>query len=831
MESRAEKIFNIYENKIPEYYTTSIIRKSQVQMTMDIAAFLDNKESKRIMFIEAPVGTGKSLGALIPSMIEKQFEKTLRVVYATATINLQAQLMNSEVPLLKKLFLVKQPILAKGKTHYYCHKEFNAKKDKFSPKEEQVLLNFFRNAESGQRNELEGIFMQDISDSKWAEVAFTGSKKDCNWCEVSRICPTNNHRSNFMSPSSDLIITNHDQLIRSVLNVLSEPRQSPIVPVDPGIIIIDEAHHFLENFLGQLEQSFTISKLRSLKRSVSKKDVKRYSTLLRSMESIINEQTSSIESSLQGRYRVTEDLFVVLRGLSNLIKDSLVDESVKQISRPFTSYDDNSSSELEELSQLLEHILDEKYVKWFNYDEKKFSMISESFPTHFRKCIEYLTRTNKIIVMSGTLTANGDFESLLNQWRLKKNEVLTKRLDSSFDYKNQAIVYVPEKIVRPENKKYLERSVKEIKELISLTTGRSLILTTAKEHMNSISAELTPFLLAKEINLYVQGRSGDEKLTKLFKEDETSVLVGSGSFFSGFSVSGKSLVSVVLTKLPFPVPGDPFLELIGQGYEDEFFEIITFPNMMNKLNQAAGRLIRDITDFGVFTILDPRIFTGSYATKVQADLNNQGYKITRSYAEIATFINKKMKEGAQAQYKPYKRTDIELEAILWEQSLSEVKRVRKVAKETKRTTDSNDLVAEIQLEFAKKICNLYKIKSPTPKNKKSSDLLYKYLIDSLYYNFEDTATVENEFPFRDEEEKKRLLKIKGSERKSVTLPKCIDLGCDGECKEETKVKIREALKENYNAKEVKFNSHSSRPHCSVNVDPLKIIVKSLNSIK
>jgi len=70
LESKAEKIFNIFENKIPENYNTEIIRTSQVQMAMDIAAFLDNKESKRMMFIEAPVGTGKSLGALIPSMIE-----------------------------------------------------------------------------------------------------------------------------------------------------------------------------------------------------------------------------------------------------------------------------------------------------------------------------------------------------------------------------------------------------------------------------------------------------------------------------------------------------------------------------------------------------------------------------------------------------------------------------------------------------------------------------------------------------------------------------------------------------------------------------------------
>lgn len=96
-------------------------------------------------------------------MIEADKGRNSRVIYATATINLQGQLMNSEVPLLKNLSLVKQPILAKGKTHYYCHKEFNAIKDHFSQREKEMFSNFFSNAETGQRNEFEDNFMQDVT--------------------------------------------------------------------------------------------------------------------------------------------------------------------------------------------------------------------------------------------------------------------------------------------------------------------------------------------------------------------------------------------------------------------------------------------------------------------------------------------------------------------------------------------------------------------------------------------------------------------------------------------------------------------------------------------
>jgi ATP-dependent DNA helicase DinG len=170
LKSKAERIFNIFEKEIPKYYKSETIRLSQVQMTMDIAAFLDNKESKRIMFIEAPVGTGKSLGSLVPPLIEANKGRNCKVVYATATINLQGQLMNSEVPLLKQLSLIKQPILAKGKYHYYCHKEFYNKKNSFPPKDREFFTEFFKNAETGQRNEFEDKYKQDIPESQWSRV-------------------------------------------------------------------------------------------------------------------------------------------------------------------------------------------------------------------------------------------------------------------------------------------------------------------------------------------------------------------------------------------------------------------------------------------------------------------------------------------------------------------------------------------------------------------------------------------------------------------------------------------------------------------------------------
>lgn len=815
MKTKAEKIFDFFEDRLPAYYNTDVIRPSQVQMAMDIAAFL-NTELKRIMLIEAPVGTGKSLGALIPAMIESEKGKNCRVVYATATINLQGQLMNNEVPLLKKLSLVKQPILAKGKTHYYCHREFNLKKEQFSPKERELFLNFFQNAETGQRNELEERFNCDISETTWAKVALKNSKKACEQCHYSLICPTNIHRQNFMSVANDLIITNHDQLIRSALNQMSEPKQPAIIPTDPGIIIIDEAHHFLENFLNQKEDSFTISDLRSLKRDISKRYRTKYENLINAIEKILNKQAESDEVSLQGRYPITDRILYLLKEVNTIVNESLIQLSTRDLYRISSrSHDDNS--ELENLSYLLTNIQQNNFVKWVNYEEKKFSLISETFPTDFRKFLELLSRKNKIIVMSGTLTSNGDFDSVINQWRLRKSEVITKKLDTPFDYHNQAIVYIPEDIKDPRSEEYLESCIKEIRSLISLTGGRSLILTTSKDHMISLYESMSPFLQEKNINLFVQEQSGVEKLTEQFKNDETSVLIGSGSFFSGFSVPGKSLVSVILTKLPFPVPDDPFLKLIGQGYEDEFFKLVSFPYMINKLNQAAGRLIRDITDFGVFTILDPRIFTQGYGLKIQEELKKQGYTITRSFEEVKNFMEKKFKFGAEAHYQAYKRDSIVVSETLWETPAT-----KREAKVKIKTRKAKNIITKEQKEFGKEICKRENVNYP--RWVKTPDELYQFLIDIYYYDWRDTSIsiIENGFPFSDDEEKERLLKIKGTKRKTF-MPKCIEFGCNGECREQMKDKIRVELVERYGADDVKFYTSPCKTFCRVLVEPLEIL--------
>lgn len=822
MESIKEILFDIFEEKLTDYYGTNSIRTSQVQMAFDIAEFLQPNNSKKIMMVEAPVGTGKSLGALIPSLlsIKKNILPKKRIVYATATINLQGQIMNSEVPLLKHLSLLKSPMLAMGKSHYYCHERFLYNKGNFTPKEQNKLKDFFTKSITGSRSELENDFGLDFSEAKWKKIELEASKRDCNFCRFSHSCSTNNHRKNFKSISNDLIVTNHDQYIVSVLNVLSETERPSIIPVNPGILVIDEAHHFIDNFLGRLEESFTIRNLKSLSKYILEESKSIFSNYIKKIELILDNKIKKVRDSdsLQGRYPVPKEIYNELYKVRTILNEAI---NKYETLSTFQSISHRSKTEtLEDLVFLLNKILNEKYVKWVEYEELKISAISNSFPTDFRRMMDFIKQHNKIIIMSGTLTADGDFETVINQWRLKRNEVITKQFESPFDYKNQALIYVPKNVLDPRNKKFIDSGIEVIKSMIKLTVGSTLILSTSKDHMNFIWKSIKPSLEAQKIKLLLQGESGVERLTKQFKEDENSVLIGSGSFFSGFSITGTSLVSVILTKLPFPVKDDPFLKLIGQGYEEEFFDSIIYPNMVNKLNQAMGRLIRSINDYGIFTVLDSRIFTERYGEHIQKIFKNLGYTVTQSWDDVEKFYERKLKEGSNANYKTYDRKLItvnnDLDVPIEKDNINK-NTTTKVDKSNSIKSKKKRGVTKAQRDFVEQLCKKENITRIT--SNRVVDL-YTQLIDYFYYEWRDEVIefIRENFPYRDEKEKVDLVHRKGKRRRTV-MPLCSKFGCEGNCLSQKE--ISNYLKNTYQPEEIRFINRDE--FCRILVSPTEIL--------
>ncbi|WP_175640764.1 ATP-dependent DNA helicase [Metabacillus schmidteae] len=798
----------MFENKITAYYGAPTVRQQQIQMAFDIAHFLQ-EGNKRILLVEAPVGTGKSLGILVPALVDIHqdiFNTNKRILYATSTISLQGQLMSSEVPLLKSTKLVKNPLLAIGKTHYYCHhrlSKLNAS-NKFSPLISDKLEEFFNFSKTGQRSELEEAYDLDLEDKDWSKIELLATPYECDNCPFSLSCPTRLHRKQFRSSKNDLTITNHDQLIVSLLGAMEEGR-SQVLNIDPGIIVIDEAHHFLENFLGRIEENKRLRNIKVMSKFIRNTDKKTLDNNVRALENWIETIKQDKKESDKGRSSIPSHIKDKLRQIKKIIDDNLI------------SADYAAEDALDDISLFLDKINREEYVGWFDFEDDKFCLIPRNFKEKFTRLIDTMKRYNRVIFTSGTITVNGDFTSILKQWGLERSDVLTLAFGTPFDYKNQSLIYIPDTLVKPDHVQFITTANNEIHRLLKLTDGRTLILNTSKVHMLAFYQGIESYLNESNIPLYLQGKMGVDRLTKKFKENENSVLIGSGSFFSGFSVTGMALTSVILNRLPFPVKDDPIYELLSQGLtEQETFSYVTFPTMINKLDQAVGRLIRSIEDFGIFTLLDTRVFEFDYGKSVRVLLEEQGYTITRTWEDVEKFYQRKVKLGAEATYEQYKREKINVHPSLIKE-LKE-KRTAPIVKAAKAVNQpkKNGLTRK-QREFLKEISEKEGIKL---KFKKSTSDSYNDMFQELYYSWKDTQHLIDHFPYRDEEERNALSEITGVKRRTF-FPKCTRFGCSGNCKEEEHDKIVDHLYKEYGATVINFIKN--RGFSLIEINPVSLL--------
>ena len=633
-----ESVFDFFENTLPER-TGEKPRLTQVQMAVDVLGFLNSKDKSFIA--HAPVGVGKSYAVLVPSIFHMKKKKG-RVIYATQSLNLQAQLKHNELQELKSLGLLDDYVIAKGVTNYICQK----KTKRIDHPIRENLLEAVKSSSEGDRAEIESKLEDPISDDIWDEVCLKVSNK-CDCCSYFAQCPTGKHRGKFNSFKYKTVVTNHNQLIQSVINKIKS--EEPIIDYSSrtNTIIIDEAHYLEGAIISQLSESITLEDLKHCSRKV--KDREKFEEAIKTLEKEIYKIKSQDKSEL------SKKMLPAVEEINKQLHHRMVSDMSRR----------RASGGLVETAKIvMSKIISKNYHGWVDLESDSFVVIEKNYRQSLGKIIEELSRNNKLIFTSGTLAVNNSFEHLYFAWGGRPEKSRTKIYNTIFNLEKQAMVYIPKQDVVPippknvfddKFKDYCEAQYKEIKRLVEITGGRTLVLCTSHEQVNYIYEFLKNDL---EVKLLKQGHKSTELLTREFKEDEKSVLIGTGAFLSGISVNNKSLISVILCRLPFPVPDDPYFKMVSNGLNSqEAFKSIQFPYMMTKLHQAFGRLIRTRDDFGSFTILDPRAYDRAYSEKIIEGLGSQGLAITRDIEDVEEFISDKLRSFS-IEYPEYNRKDI-----------------------------------------------------------------------------------------------------------------------------------------------------------------------------
>jgi ATP-dependent DNA helicase DinG len=223
------------------------------------------------------------------------------------------------------------------------------------------------------------------------------------------------------------------------------------------------------------------------------------------------------------------------------------------------------------------------------------------------------------VLTSATLAVNGAFDYLHERVGIARvdppERVRMLRVESPFDFANQALLLVPSDLPEPTLAGYEAASHTAMRRILEITRGGTFLLFTSYGALNRAWFELAGSLRANGLAPLRQGELSRHTLLGRFTQEPGAVLFATDSFWEGVDVRGSALRCVVITRLPFRVPTEPLeqarVDAIAARGGDPFVER-ALPQAVIKLKQGFGRLIRTRTDRGCVVVLDSRIARKRY---------------------------------------------------------------------------------------------------------------------------------------------------------------------------------------------------------------------------
>jgi Rad3-related DNA helicase len=230
-----------------------------------------------------------------------------------------------------------------------------------------------------------------------------------------------------------------------------------------------------------------------------------------------------------------------------------------------------------------------------------------------------LDRYRSTILTSATLTVGGSFDHLAARLGLDRRDRRRTHflaLDSPFEHERQSVLLADPSFVPPTAPGYAEAVTRILAGLLRRVPRRTLVLFTSHYLLRTVHAALAPLASALGRPLLAQGVHGSRQgIAARHRRDRGSMLLGTASFWEGVDFPGEELEVLVITRLPFPVPGEPLIAARGErllALGEEPFTNLFLPEAVLRFRQGFGRLIRSLDDRGAVLCLDPRLLTARY---------------------------------------------------------------------------------------------------------------------------------------------------------------------------------------------------------------------------
>lgn len=617
-----------------------------------------NFENDEFLIAEAGTGVGKTFAYLVPAFLFAA-ASCEKVVISTRTKALQQQIIDRDIPQLVQVLKIPIKVAeAKGRENFLCWNKYIN------------ILAGKKHLDSNEIKFIEGIL-------KWAEATKSGDRKELNLSsELMRYWPIVSadrytclkeqcryHDKCFRIKmirnleKADIIISNHALLLSDTL------LDNSILP-EYKYLIIDEAHALAKESFDKMALRFSENNIEDYLKKLYYRDgfiQKGYLFYVRSNYPQFKEHINEIQQLIERELKLVQDFFAQLNFIkkksektsNNLTLDEndLESGSMQNAMEIYWEWHSNNQLLLMKLKALSEElddeifleinsiilllqeseeaafkILEENFAKqetinWLEYDGDQVNSIASADINVGERLYQNLyCKLKSLVMISATLTIEDSFDDFIKRNGLSylaEEERLTTLIEySPFNYNTQAAMFIIEDMPEPTHKDFGLSVLNLLGDILSCINGNTMILFTSRQQLLAASSYLRPLSSALGLELIVQYEDGEfANLINKFKTKSNSVLMGVETFWEGVDFKGNLLNLLIIVKLPFRSPTEPYCHAWEKYYRLKgmnSFKHFMLPDAAVRFKQGAGRLIRSETDRGAVIVLDVRLITKKY---------------------------------------------------------------------------------------------------------------------------------------------------------------------------------------------------------------------------
>ncbi len=601
------------------------------------------------LLVQAGTGTGKSLGYLAPALAQLVQAPDDRIVVATATLALQAQLARKDIPTALAACeqvtgrSVKHAIL-KGRTNYAC---LYRVRDGLGLEQESLIggPELVEALTASAPDASSKVGAEVVALREWVETEARAkgladrddapSHGNQSWTQVSipvreclgvQRCPYGGEcfveRSRDRARAAQLVVTNH------ALLAIDAMHGGTALP-EHDAVIIDEAHELVSRVTGAASHELSPQTIERVARrclpwlddDLGLDFLDCADTLKTALDDAPLDRVEDPDGGLGVALRLVRD---VARRVTSALGGDETDNDRKQAAAAAKEVFDVAG----QLAAMAAHD-----VVWVSERERFGRQVNQSPLSVAGLMREGIFAKRPAVLTSATLTIGGNFDAVaasvgltepyqaddgaepeLPRWR-------GLDVGSPFDYRAQGILYVARSLPPPGRDGIGPDTLAEVAELVWAAGGRTLGLFASQRAAEAAALHCRRELPA--MTILCQGDAQLGELTRTFVAEPETSLFGTLSLWQGVDVPGDTCRLVIIDKIPFPRPDDPLLQARQRAVAERGgngFMTVAATHAALLLAQGSGRLIRRLTDKGVVAVLDPRLVTARYGSFLRASM-------------------------------------------------------------------------------------------------------------------------------------------------------------------------------------------------------------------